>query len=436
MPRLSFGIAVVLVLASACSSSKPPTGKTCTLNTDCNNPLACSYGRCHDVCRETRDCPTGQRCIKSQSGNVCQLDDEKRCPSTGMCQQPLICAIDLLCHNSCTTPADCPLNQMCASSACAEPGEVGSDGKLKPAPDGGVATGGSGGGSGTGGAGGMGGADSGVDAPPSGTIGPCGVPEMEPNDKRENATPIAAPAMFTACIGTPDDVDFYELTAPNDVTGGYYFISLTGITGWTAQITAFTALDSGELGLVYASSDGQDLNAYLAALPGQKYRLQINGFISVGKAPAKYDVKLTYTKVEDAQEPNPTKDSAKMISLGTPLSAYMFRGLKALPAKEVDVADWYQVTATAGNVTATVEMVPANMSAYVQIFDPTGKESYGYSGNDGANATATSMNGPAGTYFISVHPWSVRPVFFFGQASTPTDVPDNYLHPYKLTVSQ
>ena len=440
MSRLSVAVTLGLVvgLASCGSSSKPPAGKTCSLNTDCNNPLACTFGKCHLMCNDTRDCPAGQRCINVTGGKVCQLDEEKRCPASGTCQQPLICAVDLLCHNTCTTAGDCPAMQICASGACAEPLEVGADGKLKAAPDGGLPAGtggsGGGGGSGTGGTGGS--VDAGADAPPSGAIGPCGVPEIEPNDKREQAVPLTAPTMFTSCIGTPEDIDFYELTTPNDGSGGYYTISFTEIAGWTIDLTVYTAFDTGELGNTYATSDGQDLHAYLAAMAGQKYRLQVKGFINVGKAPAKYTMKVTYTKVDDAQEPNNTRDTAKMINLGTPVTAYLFEGVKALPVKATDLADWYKVTAAAGNVTVNVESVPSNLSAEITIVDPTGKTQSGYSPNDGANATATFMNGPAGTYLISVQIGFVRTDYFFGRATTPTDVPDSYTHAYKMTVTQ
>jgi len=426
MSRLSVSVVLLVTLGFGCGSSdKPPPGKTCSLNTDCNNPLSCSFGKCHETCRESRDCQPGQRCIRGPAGNVCQLEEEKRCPPGTACQAPLICAVDLQCHNSCTTMAECTLGQVCAGGACAEMTEVGPDGKLKPPADGGA-----------GGADAGGGTDAGVDAPPTMGNGPCGVPESEPNDKRENATPLAVPAMFTSCIGTPGDVDFYELTAPSDVTGGYFLFSFTDIGAWAVDVTGYNVADNGEIAQLYAGSDGQNLYGFLAAAPGFKYRLAVRGFISVGSAPTPYTMKVTYTKVDDAQEPNNTRDTARMITLGTPVTAYMFEGVKALPMKAEDVVDWYTVMAAAGNLTVTVESVPSTMTAFVHIFDPTGKEVYGYGPSDGANATVTSMNGPAGAYKIQVHPFGVRPASFFDKAATPGDVPPNYTIPYKLTVSQ
>jgi len=37
--------------------------KSCTLNSDCNGGLVCSFGLCHKECATTTDCPAGQRCV-------------------------------------------------------------------------------------------------------------------------------------------------------------------------------------------------------------------------------------------------------------------------------------------------------------------------------------------------------------------------------------
>jgi hypothetical protein len=429
MSKLSLSLGVSLLLVLGCgSSSKPPVGQSCSLASECNNPLSCTFGRCHTACVQTRDCPAGQRCVKVTGGNVCQLDEEKRCPASGACQQPLICAIDLLCRNNCTTAADCTLGQMCASGTCAESIEVGSDGKLK-VPDAGATPPAADGGSTVT-------VDGGVDAAPMVGNGPCGVPESEPNDKRENATPIAAPAMFTSCLGENKDVDFYELTAPNDPAGGYYEFSLTGITDFEADVIAYSAADNGELGHIFASSDGQDLHGYLAAAPGQKYRLAVGGFGGVRNPPAKYTLKVSYTKITDASEPNNTRDKAAPLALGTPVMGYIFEGIKGAQPEAPDIADWYGVMGAAGNITATVESVPTNMTVYIEIVDSAGKMNYALGPNDGANGTATLMGGAAGLYKVNVRPFTIRSSYFFDKESAPGDVPEHYTTPYKLTVTQ
>jgi hypothetical protein len=430
--RVSVGLCLALVLGCG-SSSPPPAGKSCSLNSECNNPLSCTFGKCHVACTVTRDCSPGQRCVKAEGGNVCQLGEEKLCPPGGTCRTPLVCAVDSQCRNNCTTVADCTAGQVCAAGGvCAEVDETTPDGKLKT-PDAGASSPDAGAGIDAPLAGDSGAA---TDVAPTTGVGPCGVPESEPNDKREQSTPITAPATFTSCIGEPKDVDFYELTAPSDPGGGYYQIDITNITDWDVDMAAYTVIDQGQIGEIYASTDGQDLHAFLAVAPGLKYRLAVAGFGTVNNAPAPYTMKVSYTKVDDALEPNNTKDTAKAITLGAPVTGFLFEGIKTTPVKVEDVSDWYSVTGAAGNLTVTVENVPANLTAYVEIYDSANKMAYGYSGNDGANATVTLMGAAAGPYKILVRPFVVRQGLFFDKAALPTDLPDHFTRPYKLTVTQ
>src|SRR5258708_4720785 len=77
------------LLAVDCSSDDKTPGALasgCLLNSDCINPLSCTFGRCHQACMATRDCPTGQLCV-SAGGNVsvCQFPDEQQCSATSSC---------------------------------------------------------------------------------------------------------------------------------------------------------------------------------------------------------------------------------------------------------------------------------------------------------------------------------------------------------------
>src|ERR1041384_4941461 len=135
---------------------KGGVSKGCTLNSDCNGGLVCSFGLCHQECEQTTDCPAGQRCVQTDSANVCQLNDESQCHFNTDCSDPLICAIDRQCRNQCQGDKDCLDGQTCADHVCAEPREVDDDGGLKGAVGGeggvgnmpGGGTGGKGGGQG------------------------------------------------------------------------------------------------------------------------------------------------------------------------------------------------------------------------------------------------------------------------------------------------
>ena len=123
-----------LIFSCGGSSTTPPVGTMCVQNSECNNPLSCSFGSCHEACKETRDCPLGQRCVKDATGfNVCQLPTEQRCTYNSECKQPLVCASDFQCRNQCVMDVDCTKGQKCVESVCADPAEIDPiTGKLKP----------------------------------------------------------------------------------------------------------------------------------------------------------------------------------------------------------------------------------------------------------------------------------------------------------------
>jgi hypothetical protein len=133
------------VLAAACGGSDsikaPPLGQTCVLNSECQNPLSCSFGRCHPPCKESRDCQgTNVVCVKvSSEVSVCQGPMEHVCHYKSECPTPLVCARDLQCRNECQADVDCNKGQTCLATekVCADPSDV-TNGMLKNAIDGSV----------------------------------------------------------------------------------------------------------------------------------------------------------------------------------------------------------------------------------------------------------------------------------------------------------
>src|SRR6185436_16074086 len=125
---LSFlaGVVCVLAVGSCGSSAKPMVGKTCLVNSECDNPLSCTAGKCHEECSLERDCSPGSRCVtdKATGKHVCQLPAEMpRCAMNSDCLLGLVCARDLQCRTECTMDRDCPgKNQKCIELACADPG--------------------------------------------------------------------------------------------------------------------------------------------------------------------------------------------------------------------------------------------------------------------------------------------------------------------------
>src|SRR5688500_1244032 len=72
----------------------------CTLNSNCENPLVCTFERCHTQCDEDRDCPGEERCVSGSSGKrVCQLSIETGCTSNAQCKGTQTCGADKECRD-------------------------------------------------------------------------------------------------------------------------------------------------------------------------------------------------------------------------------------------------------------------------------------------------------------------------------------------------
>ena len=82
MKRLAMmlGLGWMLVLAAdGCTDRKLAPGKDCLVNTDCDSPLSCSFGKCHVTCREARDCDPGLDCVRGTDITIFRM----RAPDEG-----------------------------------------------------------------------------------------------------------------------------------------------------------------------------------------------------------------------------------------------------------------------------------------------------------------------------------------------------------------
>ncbi len=159
-PVVVVAVSVLAFMGCGGGAAKPPATPQCVLASDCKNPsLQCAQGYCVNVCNTSVDCPSGQRCIATETGTTCQPPEKKTCGLNSDCS-PLFCALDLVCRNECSTDLDCPggglaNGQKCTvSNRCVDPVL---DKNYDPAtnelkPPGSTGSGGSG--SGTGGRGG------------------------------------------------------------------------------------------------------------------------------------------------------------------------------------------------------------------------------------------------------------------------------------------
>jgi hypothetical protein len=122
--RFAVGVVVGLVflagagIASCGNSSGANLSANCSINTDCNAPLVCTFARCHEQCAASRDCPSGERCISSPgTGGVCQLSLESTCGAGNVCHGTEVCGADQQCRTPCTSAGGCQAGDYCVMSA-------------------------------------------------------------------------------------------------------------------------------------------------------------------------------------------------------------------------------------------------------------------------------------------------------------------------------
>ena len=79
-------LATVSLLVGGCGNLKrSDVGGACQHSHDCHSPLSCVYGVCRATCFDARDCPTGQSCILTSQGSVCQPPNQPLCDASTGC---------------------------------------------------------------------------------------------------------------------------------------------------------------------------------------------------------------------------------------------------------------------------------------------------------------------------------------------------------------
>jgi hypothetical protein len=102
------------------------SGRPCSFNSDCSNPLICRGGICAPECRTTGDCPSGLACDNSRCvvPLACAAGDAGNDPRAGgpclytsQCPAPLAC-VHGYCSCECLGAKDCAPGFGCVSNRC------------------------------------------------------------------------------------------------------------------------------------------------------------------------------------------------------------------------------------------------------------------------------------------------------------------------------
>ncbi len=117
-----FALAVaVAVAAASCgkSSSGAAVAGNCSINSDCDSPRVPRSLACHSECAESLDCPSGERCVSSTTGGVCQLSHVSTCTAGSLCQGGQVCGSDQQCRVECSTTVSCIKGDYCLTTGAA-----------------------------------------------------------------------------------------------------------------------------------------------------------------------------------------------------------------------------------------------------------------------------------------------------------------------------
>ena len=265
---------------------------------------------------------------------------------------------------------------------------------------------------------------------------PCGAAEAIDNHSRDTATLYVPGSDVVGCISDVGELDYYEFTAPAGQAGyGYFTGSIVpmGDQG-RPQIYLFAANDNAEVRNVYTSDLAASLYFYLAAAPGQTYRIRVQDFIDDTRYA--YTLRLDYHEVADRFEPNDTREQASALPLDDEIAAYFFAGHKAKDVTADEYADWYALELSEGTLSVNIADVATDVAATAQLFDASGTMVGGSSSSSdaGVNLSMTRTIDAAGPYKLLV---GIR-IAPYSTAGTkqPGVVPDHFTRPYELIATQ
>ncbi len=115
---ISLILAGLFVLPSCAEPKRLPVGLTCDRNSQCAAPLVCRLEKCRIQCGDSRDCPSGLKCVLDSIGlGACTVVDETGCTLDSDCPADLSCASGQ-CTNECADIRDCVAGASCEEGVC------------------------------------------------------------------------------------------------------------------------------------------------------------------------------------------------------------------------------------------------------------------------------------------------------------------------------
>ncbi len=454
--RLTIASTQLVLVLLACSDGRtsdvePSRGADCSRDSDCNAELVCRFGRCHEECKQARDCEDGEMCVISENDvRVCLLAEEASCALNSECPSPLVCAQDLSCRNECGTDRDCATEtQTCVQpgGVCAEPEDIvggrlrlssamsmdgGADAAMNEAgammsmdasQDGALPQNDAAQRSDSGGpVGGSTGSDA---SPPDASMTDSGTPatyyeddsgdEPQENDTREQALPLPTEGSLNLPVA---DQDWFWFDTPDDGKAHVLEIIVTLEQPTRVYIEAYAAEDNSQIGAVLQPK-GTTASTFITAGPNARTLVLFRA-----NQPGRLDFTWTMTTEIDDFEPNNDRDNVSPIELGAEIEAQQIR--PHVSETDQDLSDWYSVELEPGTLTFEVLAVPDNVGLWVGLMNPSNAIARMGQHTPGVIGPFTAAIPTAGVYRLQVTNHSNSPIHAFIHGEKPAHLTESY----------
>jgi hypothetical protein len=249
---------------------------------------------------------------------------------------------------------------------------------------------------------------------------PCIDGSGDISNEFDGAAPLTAPSTTVVCIGKRDQ-DTFTITAPGTTGASLITYEIKQLTDdkHAAKVTVFDNNRKKELD--HNGRRSEHLRGYAVLQAGTSMYLRL---ALVHPEEGKLALKLDVTPIEDPNEPNDTRETAKPVSGQT--TATLYRALN----NPGSTSDWYTFeVAKPGPVAMSVDM-SEGLAAKVTVMDANKKVASRKAGGRSERLEWSWNAKTAGTYQVEVA--SVHPV----PAAGKDDAPAYLTKPYTLTVSQ
>jgi hypothetical protein len=270
----------------------------------------------------------------------------------------------------------------------------------------------------------------------------CGaVDEVEPNDSEAQANLVPLGQDFSACMPAQLERDWFEVRAPSGGAPGYFVGTLkdvgVGKEKVKVRVSGHALGDDSQraFGLpdTPTTTPGETLYFAWPAIPGQRFLFKVETTVYGW---FKYAFHVTFTEVKDPTAPNHSYETARPLTLGSPVQSYIF-GAKINPSSLFAGAeDYYTVRLAAGPVTVRIDNVPSNLYATARLTDISDGFTVAKTGRDtevnGQPVTLSGSAFAAGDYRLFV---TGLPVPWW-YASKQGEVPESFTKPYRLVITQ